>query len=39
MPRVSTLKLPILDIDPKSIGTRFVLLCKQKGKTQVDLAR
>jgi len=39
MPRVSTLKLPPLDVDPRSIGMRLSQLRKAKGYTQIALAR
>jgi transcriptional regulator with XRE-family HTH domain len=39
MPRVSTLKLPPLDVDPRTIGVRLSQLRKEKGYTQIDLAR
>jgi transcriptional regulator with XRE-family HTH domain len=39
MPRVSTLKLAPIDVNPKTIGLRLSQLRKKKGYTQIDLAK
>lgn len=39
MPQVSTLKLPPLDVDPKSIGSRLSQIRKERGYTQIALAK
>jgi len=39
MPQVSTLKLPPLGVDPKSIGSRLSQIRKEKGYTQIALAK
>jgi transcriptional regulator with XRE-family HTH domain len=39
MPRVSTLKLPPLDVDPRAVGTRLSQIRKTKGYTQIVLAK
>jgi transcriptional regulator with XRE-family HTH domain len=39
MPKPSTLKLPPLDTGPEKIGHRLVRLRKERGYTQVELAK
>jgi transcriptional regulator with XRE-family HTH domain len=39
MPRKSTLKLPPLDLGPETLGSRISRIRKEKGYTQIELAK